>query len=416
MKKTRVLILGGGISGLALAWYLAKREENEIILLEKSDRLGGHLETDISSGYLFEKGPRTFKASRCPDLLELVEELGLQDEVIFSDKGARSRYIWNQGRLVKAPSWGLLKQILIPLLREWSIKPHLEDESVWDFACRRFNPRVAELLFDPLVLGIHAGDVRALSMQSCFPGMKRWEAEYGSLTKGFFANCLKKKLPGLFSFKTGTNALVQALSSRIRGQIVLNQEIVELNAEAVEVKTQDRLWKGDYIFSALPLPVCGNIFMPLQEKKLKAQSVTVVNLGYSEEVLHKKGFGYLVPTCENENVLGVVFDSLIFPQQNRRAAETRLTVMMRGEASVEGALHTLERHLGIKTAPEVVLISQKEEAIPQYELGHGEKVQLLQSRLLEEFPRFKLLGNYLCGASVNDCIAFAKSCAEGLNG
>lgn len=417
MKKTRVLILGGGISGLSLAWYLSKNEANEIVLLEKSDRLGGYLETDVSSGYLFEKGPRTFKTSRCPDLLELVAELGLGEELIFSHKEAKSRYLWNKGRLVKAPSFALLKEVFVPLLKEWRVKPHLEDESIWDFACRRFNPRVAELLFDPLVLGIHAGDLRNLSMQSCFPGMKKWEAEYGSLTKALWANRGKKKIAGLFSFKQGVATLVQALEARIRGQIVCNQEILAVNfsEECAEVKTQDSIWKADQVFSALPMDVCGKFFIPLQEKNLKSQDVTVLNLGYPSGVLSKKGFGYLVPTCEKEDVLGVVFDSAVFPQQNRRAEETRLTVMLRGEASLNTALDAIERHLGIKTAPEAALISYKANAIPQYHLGHAEKIDLLERRLLEHFPRFKLLGNYLRGASVNDCIAFAKSCAEGLN-
>jgi protoporphyrinogen/coproporphyrinogen III oxidase len=434
MKKTRVLILGAGISGLSLAWYLSRHAKDiEISILEKADDLGGWMRTDASSGYLFEKGPRTFKASRCNAILELAEEVGVGQEIIFSDQNAKARYVLFEGRLHPLPSNPLqmfrspIAKGLIPaLLKEWCAPVgNVPDESVWDFVCRRFNPYVAERLFDPLVLGIYAGDIRTLSAKACFPVLKSWEETYGSLTKGFFAHIQRKRPSNhLFTFRNGMQELIKALARCVKAQIYVDQEAASLRftEEGVTVKTtRGEVFSAEHIFSTLPAHCMHDLFQPFDEElsamfsELKANDITVVNCGYTSDVLTKKGFGYLVPTSQREEVLGVLFDSSVFPQQNQRPRETRLTVMVRGiSGSLDIALKALEKHLGITSAPDFTMVSKLSRAIPQYHVGHIERIQKIEARL-QNYPRAAWLGNYLSGVSVNDCIVTAKNTAEAFN-
>ncbi len=419
MKKTRAIILGAGISGLALAHYLRKKH-CDVLILEKEARAGGVLWTDESSDFLFEKGPRTFQASRSPALLTLADELGLREQILFSAKEAKKRYLWTGGRLHALPGFlgtpwsaGLIRA----LLKEWRVPVHQEEESVWDFACRRFNSRVAEMLFDPLVLGIYAGDCRSLSMQACFPRIKALEEEHGSLTKAFLSASKKKKPRGLFSFVGGVETLVAALVENSEAQILFNQPVqaFRFHEDRAEVVTSNRTYTGDFVFSALPPHELGKLFQPLDQEiaealcRIEMQELAAVNLGYRKQVLPLKGFGYLVPSRENEAVLGAVFDSAIFPQQNNFSQETRLTVMTKGPVST--AIEAARRHLQILEPPDCVQITHA--AVPQYTLGYQRRIAALEEHLRHRFPRCQAIGNYLSGVSVNDCVAHAKRVADG---
>ena len=416
MKK-RALILGGGISGLALAWKLSRSpQEWEVVLLEKSPQVGGWLQSDTSLGYHFEQGPRTFRYQSNSLLLELIDALGLQDALIFSSREAKKRFLWIEEKLQPMPSFYFLRKFLFTLLKERFVAPSAEEETIWDFAVRRFSPQVAEWLFDPIVLGIYAGNVRKLSLQACFPSIKKWESEHGSLIRAFWKEKNKKKeKAALFSLKGGMHSLIAALQQQTQAEICCGQEVkaVKFFENTVEVDTQERRWNADYLFSTLPPQVNAGLLQHLNPEiaelfsSLRSESITVVNLGYNQDLLSQKGFGYLIPSCEKEQVLGVVFDSALFPEQNRREKETRLTVMVRGLPvdAKEIALRAVAKQLRITTQPEAILITQAPCAIPQYEVGHQKKIALLESRMLEHFPRFRLLGNYLQGVSVGDCLS-----------
>lgn len=346
-----VLIVGGGITGLSTAWFLKKRHPRaKITLLEKTGRLGGWIRTSRERGYLFEKGPRTFQMGRSPHLLHLIEELKLK--IIPSDPSAAKRFILHQGRL---RSIGSFIPMLIPyLIREFFIAPSkLEDESIYDFAARRFSPKIAETLFDPLTLGIYAGDIRKLSIRTCFPSLYKWEREKGSLVRGIFS--APKKAKGLFTIQTGMETLIDELQKQLSIEIVLNCPAHIISEH--EVFAGGKTWVADRVISALP-------------PELACRSLWVVNLAYTDDILPKKGFGYLVPTQEKESLLGVIFDSAIFPSQNH-SRETRLTAMVRYEEKepLQAVLPALERHLGIKASPDHSSVFLAKNAIPQFEVG-----------------------------------------------
>ncbi len=415
MKKKKVVVLGAGISGLATAWKLSKNPDLEVLVIEKAETPGGWLQTDTSSGFLIEKAARTFKTSRCPELIDLALELGLKDKMIFSTHN--TRYLWIKGKLVKAPSFSLLKKFMLPLLKEWSVAPHCEEETIWDFACRRFNKNVANYLFDPLVLGIYGGDLKTLSVNACFPFLKAAEKKWGSLTRAFF--CEKKgKDASLFSFKGGIQTFVDTLASQSKAEFLYGEEVRALafHADHIEVVTTKNKYLADAVFSALPSNALASIFSETHPNisalfsSIPLLTIIVVHVCYKKSVLNKRGFGYLVPSSEKEDILGVVFDSSIFEETN----ETRLTIMLRDSAKTEEeykalGLAALQKHLHITSSPDFILVEKKEEAIPQYTLGHEERILLLQNRILKDLKGFHLVGNYLSGASVNQCIATAFS-------
>jgi oxygen-dependent protoporphyrinogen oxidase len=225
MTKEHFVILGGGISGLALAWYLKKKYQETIHLtiIEKSSRAGGWIRSIQQQGFLFEEGPRSCRTKGAGiATLELIEELGLENEVIAASPHAKKRYLYT-GKQLRCLPQGIISSLFSPLTRgilpalwkEWRKAPEkCEDESIYDFFARRFSPEIAEQFIDPMVAGIYAGDIRQLSLRSCFPQLHRWEQEYGSLTKGmFFDRSRSKEIHSpfvqamksapIFSFKNG---------------------------------------------------------------------------------------------------------------------------------------------------------------------------------------------------------------------
>ncbi len=334
----KVLILGGGITGLSAAWYLSRRNpQAQITLLEKENRLGGWIRTTRENGFLFEKGPRTFPLGRSPHLLSLIQDLNLP--IITSPP--QTRYLLHKGKLRSLGSFipGLIPSLIRSLFTSRTL-PH--DESIYDYASRRYGPKVAETLFDPLTLGIYAGDIRKLSMQRCFPSL-------------YYKSKTKNKTKGLFTIPSGMETLITALQKTLPIEIHLNCPIESIQEN--QVLASGTLWQADHILNALP-------------PQLPTKSLWAVNLAYSTPVLPKKGYGYLVPTHAKETLLGVVFDSSIFPTQNS-PNETRLTALLRAEEThpLQTALNALRRHLSITARPTHTSAYLAQNAIPQFEVG-----------------------------------------------
>jgi oxygen-dependent protoporphyrinogen oxidase len=405
----KVAVLGGGISGLSAAYY-AKKNGAEVTLFEKEERLGGWVDT-MTDPYFFEKGPRTFKISRSLALLDLIFELGLKEQIIVSDEAAKVRYLFLDGKLQRFPKPIFSWQVLKGILREWSVAPFSGDESIGDFATRRFNRAVADRLFDPLAMGVFAGDIYQLSIESCFPFFKQLEREYGSVIKGMIRRKkVKKPLPiegELFTLKGGAKALIERLSSEV--SVRCSTEVTGLKEGAIETAEGSELF--DAVICTLP-PKQLSRLLAVKMPEIPMGSIDVLHLGFNQNVLPIKGFGYLVPTCEKKQVMGCIFDSLIFPQQNHSKKETRLTVMARpGQSSIEPILKELEEQIGLTARPDFQLLHHLVEAIPQYRVGHAEQIAALKAQL----PSWCLLaGNYLAGASVNGCVVSGKVAANSL--
>lgn len=365
-----IKILGGGISGLSLGYYLKKYLQAPITIFEKESRPGGMIASHYVGDFFFEKGPRTFMTSRSSELLSLIDELGLKDELIFAQP--QKRYIYYKGKLRS------LKKMLPHIaargvFRDLWTPPKSGDESIRNFGERRFGKWVTDHILDPMTSGIYAGSIDQLSVQKCFPSLKKMELAYGSVIKG-----LKSPPKGsLFTLKGGMDMLIAALAERC--------QIITGSCDAPQ-------------YSTIPQPGYFN-YTGLQ----------VVHLAYAKNLLKKGGFGYLVPSVYGRNVLGVVFDSCVFPQQNVCPEETRLTVMLRPcQDPLDEALKAVCDDLQIDQFPLQWAISKFDHAIPQMGIDHDSRL----AQLKKDYPNTIFAGNFVKGPAVNQCVSLAQELAS----
>ncbi|MBM3184420.1 MAG: hypothetical protein FJZ64_03850, partial [Chlamydiae bacterium] len=245
------------------------------------------------------------------------------------------------------------------------------------------------------------GDIHKLSVRSCFPPFFRWEKERGSLLKGFLFS-KKQKGKGLFTLKRGMELLIHALKEKLDAHLILNAEVSEIRENGVIAA--DTFYPADQIISALPGSVIGKLTGLWGD--FEDLDLHEIHLAYQGNVLPKKGFGYLVPTLEKENLLGMIWESSVFPEQNH-TEETRVTALMR-KGSVDEAIDVMSRHLGVTEKP--IFSSQffAKSAIPQFHVGYFERLSRFKKEIKEKYPNLFILGNYVKGASVDSCISVSK--------
>ncbi|HVR31017.1 MAG TPA: protoporphyrinogen oxidase [Thermoanaerobaculia bacterium] len=486
----RLVVIGGGISGLAAAHAAAERSaalggsgELEIVVLEREACVGGKARTSVADGFTVECGPNGFLA---PDagIDRLVRAAGLEGELLPADEAAARRFVVRGGRMRQVSAhplrfaWsGILSPLgILRLLGEPLIPGRARDagdESVWDFARRRLGRQAADRLVAPMVLGVFAGDARRLSLPAAFPRLAALEADHGSLVRGMLARRRQLRDCGaggpasarrrgqdagglaaeggaaggpagpaghLTSFAAGIETLPVALARgpahhaaievrvgapvtaveraadgrfevRFGRRAELGGETLVLDADAVVLACE--AWAG----AALVRELAPTLARGLSE--IYYPPVAVAALGFTTEGARgiPRGFGVLVPRGEGYRVLGVLWDSYIFP--GRSPDGTVLARAMFGGAVdpeavaaddatlLRWARDDLRRLLGVYAAPLFTRVHRWERAIPQYELGHAERVRAIEREAARE-PGLFLAGNALHG------IAFGKAAGAGL--
>ncbi len=437
----KIVIVGGGISGLSLAYFLLRKEPNlDIEVLESEARPGGKVWTDKAEGYLCEWGVNGFLDNK-PKTLELASMLGLSP--LRSDDNARRRFIFSDNILHEIPEsppsfflsnllslrgrLRILYEILAP-------KGASDDETLAEFATRRLGREAYEKLIDPMASGIYAGDSMKLSLRSCFPRIYEIEQTYGSLIRGMIrlrkeAKRTGKKVgagPGgtLTTFDGGMQNLIHRLGQSLGERLKLNAGV-----EAIERRDRNyRIYQengteieAEILVLAAPSHVSSRLVRN-ESKELSAllgripyPAVSVVSLGFGKEKIEHPldGFGYLVPYREKRKILGTLWDSSIFPH---RAPEGKvlLRTMVGGARDPERALQDDEKILsdvmgelraimGITADPEFVRIYKHERAIPQYNVGHRGIINEIHT-IVSKWRGFYLTGNAYRGISLNDCI------------
>jgi protoporphyrinogen/coproporphyrinogen III oxidase len=440
MVKKEIVVLGGGICGLSLVWYLRNSlPEHSIQLFEQSSRVGGVIHHVKQEETIFDQGPKTLRMANSSLVLELIEEVGLKDQLIFSSKEASKRYIYFHKKLHKMPQdpvsfflSSLTRKAIPSVIKEIFVKKGpAHDETVGAFMRRRFGNYIADTFVEPLITGVCGGDMHKLSVRAYFPNLKKWEEQYGSVMKGAFKTRTKKQAPaGLFTLKGGLSTLTERLGNLLGETIHYNQEVEEIKRREnqIEIYTKQGIFKADHVFLCLPLSSMKKIKLPIDQQQgffhdVTSTSLVSVSLAYQEDVLRKKGFGYLVPTQEGEKILGVVFDKTTFPSFDDSPYQTKLTVMMGGvhhpemvhyqdEVLIKTALDSLFDHLGIYQTPQIQAVFRYPEAIPQYPLYHQARLEQLKQLIHRECPMLTLAGSYLTQAAVSGCIAQSKILAE----
>ncbi len=440
----KVCVVGGGISGLATAHHL-KKAGHEVLLLESESRAGGKIRTDTDGNCVRERGPNGF-LDNVPETLDLVRELGLEGRLRRAEASAAHRYLFRGKGLWKLP--GSQKEFLqsgllsfrskVRILWEPFAKKAPEgDESVFDFAKRRIGEEPARILVDALVAGVFAGNSRELSLASAFPKMREMEREHGSLIRAM----LKKKKEGggspfgpggtLTTFDGGMQVLTDALAERLQGSIRTSKRAMGLKREAEQwvVQSADgETFRVDAVVVASPAPDAAMLlgrfdprFRPILES-IPMAPVVVVSLRYPESAAPKalNAFGFLVPGGEPCRMLGVLFDSSVFAGR-APSGEVLLRAMVGGARSPELAnlldeeivalvREDLRRTMTIDAEPTEVRVFKWMQGIPQYTVGHGERLARLEE-VRASHPRLFLTGNSYRGIAMNLCCRDAVATA-----
>ncbi|MEE2755148.1 MAG: protoporphyrinogen oxidase [Myxococcota bacterium] len=445
----KVAVIGGGISGLA-ATYRLQRAGFDALCLEGAHRAGGKIESERADGFLVEHGPNGFLSSRTA-VTRLARDVGLGDRILAADESAKYRYlVGSEGlqRLPTSPPNFLLNPVLslpgrIRILRERFIKGRVGggDESIYDFAVRRFGIEAAERLFDPMVTGIHAGDIRRLSLSACFPAIADLEAQHGSVIKGLIARQKAAKASGptskalLTSFQGGMADLVDGCvgalgARRVQfGRVVSRLERVGGHQWRVHASGGDPLLV-DHVIMTTPADVSARLMSEHNSvvsdwlNGIDYAPAAVVALGYrAERIVHPaKGFGYLAPSSEKRDVLGVLWSSQIFTERAPDghvlfraivggAHRPELVSLNQAELCSMVAAELSFAFRSDLREPEFSRVVYWPQGIPQYRVGHEYRIKQIRAAL-GEFKGLHIAGNAIVGVSVAECIGHAETIPE----
>jgi oxygen-dependent protoporphyrinogen oxidase len=456
----RVAVVGGGLAGLATAHALLRaRPELDVVVLEASDAPGGKVRTSVQDGYTFDWGPNGFLAN-VPETLALARELGLEDRLRPAADAAAKRFVYRDGGLRALPTSpgtflrsellslpGKLRALSEPLLA----RAVRREETVHDFVARHFGHEAARVFAGVFVAGITAGDPRELSLDALFPRLRKLEASHGSLLRGMAAARRGERAapaPGgaprdgrLTSFAGGVQTLIDALTDELGPRLRTGVRVVALRdavgrpgGGAVVDLADGEALDVDAVALAVPAFVAADLLahdVPDAAAALatiRYVDVAVVALGYDRIDVARPldGFGFLAPRGEGVRSLGVLWSSSTFPDQAppgkvalRAIAGGALDpgfVALSDADALAAVRRDLERTMGVVAEPESVKIVRWPRGIPQFGLGHRERVAAARGSLAARRPNVVLTGNYLDGVGLNDVVRSARAAAERIAG
>jgi protoporphyrinogen/coproporphyrinogen III oxidase len=432
----RVVVAGAGISGLALSRALLARGI-DVLVLEAEARAGGKVKTERAQGFVCEDGPGSYLADAAAQAL--LRDMGLEDRTV-RPAAARKRFLCIGGKVLRAPAsptaflwsqvigWPSKLRALGEILLPRGPAGRGEDESVAAFARRRLGRGMADRLVAAAVSGIYAGDPEAISLPAAFPVLADWEREHRSLILGALRMAKRgRRAREIASFAGGmqeaTDALARDLGERLRLGAAARR--VEREGADFRVRVEERGSAGELVADAvvLALPAygaaeaCGHLDAPAGDalRAIPYAPVAIVHLGFlRDDVAHPAdGFGYLVPPGERRPLLGALFPSSLFPGRAPDGS-VLLTALLGGAtrpelvalsdaALVDLALSELRTTLGVHGAPRLARVVRHERAIPQYTLGHRERVAAVEAAEAR-LPGLFFAGNAYRGISFVDCL------------
>jgi oxygen-dependent protoporphyrinogen oxidase len=460
---TKLAIIGGGIAGLSAAYYARKKlPEAEITLLETSDRWGGKITTDrvgFDDGqFIIEGGPDTFLATK-PWGVALCKELGLGERLHGTNPHKKNTYVLNRDRLLPLPD-GLammiptnVEAILKSRLVSWFSKARMGldfllparavngDESLGAFVSRRLGREAYENLIEPLMSGIYAGDGDALSLASTFPYLRDLELKYGSLARGALTmrrQANGKSVQGSRSaFLTPTTGLAEIVEKLV-DYLTTNGVMLRLNASVTSIKhltpgtwnlelnNGEALTANGVVIAAPAFAAAEMLatFDPALASDLRSipyASTATVSLAYRQRDIPRDldGYGYVIPRREGRRALACTWTSTKFPHRAPEGyALLRVFVGRAGQDIpwdekdlLALAQEELRLTLGINADPLLNRVFLWDKAMPQYNLGHPELLERIDSALVKH-PGLALAGNGYRGIGIPDCIHSGELAVE----
>ena len=450
----RVAIIGGGIAGLSAAYYLEKAKQNgarlDWALFEKSDRLGGVIETEQRDRFVLEAGPDSFLTAK-PDAARLCTELGLADQLISSNDKDRKTYILVKGQLVPIPQglefmvptriWPMLTTLLFSFGTKLRMAQELfsarrnepEDESVGEFVRRHFGQEMVDRVAEPLLAGVYGGNSERLSVRAVLPRFAEMERESGSLVRATLKAKAKrlggKPQPLFTSLKNGMQQMVDALVNALpKSSLQLGQKNLLLRPvnEDWQLENGGIQEKFQAVLLAVPALAAAEILRQLHPglieglRRIEYTSSVAVALAY-ENIELPAGHGFLVPRSEGRKLMACTFVHKKFPyrapdgKQLLRCffSSARLSDLLSYSDDDFAAMarQELKDILGTDALPIFARTFRWDRAMAQYETGHLERVAAME-KVMGEMPGFYIIGNSLHGIGVPDCIKSARLAVE----
>ena len=467
----QVVIIGGGISGLSTALYLkeqaqASGHEVEYLLIEKGNRLGGNIFTEKVDGFLIEGGPDCFLSEK-PWAAQLCRHLGLGDQIIPTTEENKGTFVLSGGKLHEMPD-GLILMVptkIMPLITtslfSWLGKLRMgfeifippkqgrEDETLGSFVRRRLGKEALEKIAEPLVAGVHAGDPETMSMRASFPKFMEMEEEHGSLIKGMLARMRKAKevhrassgpRPTMFmTLKGGLGTMVEAITSGLdTSSIKLNRSVSGIEEKdgkfLIHLSGSQPSIEADSVIFSTPAHVSASFLKDtdsaLAEKLLSIPyvSTSTVTLAFkASEVKLPKSFGFVIPRVEKRKIMAATFTSQKFAGRCSDeyvmvrcfvgGSKNEELVELDDREMVEAVRGEMKDIIGINAEPVLSRVYRWRKAMPQYTIGHLDRVRWIFERL-HKHPGLYLTGSAYNGIGISDSIRegemTAKRCLEHL--
>ncbi len=450
-----VLIIGGGISGLATAYYV-RQQGLSAAIIEGSKRLGGLIGTETVAGCRLEMGPDSWIANKTA-LADMARSIpGLAEQMIGSNDAARRIFVVKDGQLTPLPhgmvmmvpgEWGAaLRSGLfnagtkLGFVSEYFQRPRRrhEDVSIAEFVKDHFDETMLEYVTEPLLSGVYGGQAGKLSARSVLPRFMGYEQKYGSLIRGVRRELrLAKKQKqggGLFrSFRQGMQTLVDTVSGVLEAQQV---RIVHGQADSVErgaggnwrVRVGDSFEEAEQVVIACPAHRAAalvnrmNVRLSDELGGIPYSSAITVMTGFRREAVGHalNGFGFLVPRRERKKLAACTWVNTKFPTRTAPEYAVLRSFLVDRDAdelmlAPDGELIDIVRSelkslMGITAPMEFFTVHRWPHSMPQYVVGHEARWHRIEERL-RNHPGLHLVGNAYDGVGIPDCVRLAKDAA-----
>lgn len=466
MSKQRIAIIGGGITGLAAAFYLQKEIKQgnidaEYALYEGSERLGGRIQTDYQDGFVIEKGPDSFLA-RKTSMADFAKEVDMDADLVDNHSGS---FILHKNRLHPMPEGAVMgiPTKLLPFAKTKLFSPMGKaraacdlvlpktnkgqgDESLGHFFRKRLGDEVVDHLIEPLLSGIYAGNIDHLSLQATFPQFQQMENKYRSLIVGMKtqrANSQSSsstkdkdsKPKGMFlTFKGGLQSFVDRVEERLdSGSVHKNKALIEVNKKNNQyelVFLDGSKDKVDRIILTTPHQQAFKLFEKENYMQylgdIPSTSVATVALAYPKEAVKKdidgtgfvvsKKSGYTITACTwtHKKWIHSAPEGYALLRAYVGKAGNDSIVKESDEEILEKVKTDLDHIMKIEGDPLFYRIKRWKEAMPQYEVGHLEKLQQVRLDFRKNYPGIELVGASYNGIGLPDCIDQGKAAVKRL--
>lgn len=461
VQTHKVVVVGGGITGLSAAYYLQKQAveqglDIEITLIEVAHRLGGKIQTLQKDGFVIERGPDSF-VSRKNSVQQLAVDLGIESQLVKSAPGKTHVAVENQ--LYPMPAGSVMGvptnfgSFLTSGISSWfgkframgdfvlPISTTAEDQPLGKFLKRRFGNELIENLIEPLFSGVFAGDIDRLSLKATFPELLETEQQYRSLIRGLKKNQVSEyrafdtETEGMFqTFTGGLETLVHTLEKELANCTILKGVKVE---KLVQQQTQVNLQlnnnasiTADGVIFALPhsklMPIFESLGLLKGMKDMPSTSIATVSIAFSEDAVTpaRDCMGFVAARNSDLTITACSAAHLKWPSLMPpgkilyrsfigRVGDEAVVELSDGEI-VKAVLEDLQKLLGVEGKPEFTVVSRMKEAMPQYLVGHDGRVAEAKKELHEALPMVQIAGGSFEGFGLPACVDQGKAAANQL--